>query len=84
MKKSILRRLFWFTEKKETLRTVDPEQLRRERIRVEQTELKFTRGIEELEKQKEDLFPKGVDGASDRQRVQIARKIKQLDASHSR
>ncbi|MBL8890256.1 MAG: hypothetical protein JNL67_09765 [Planctomycetaceae bacterium] len=69
-----------FPVKKQTLRTIDPEQLRRERIRVEQTELKFTRDIEELEKQKEELFRKGIAGASDRQRIQIARKIKQLDA----
>ena len=76
-KQSILRR--WFP-KKETLSTVSPDQLRRERIRVKQSELKFTREIEELEKQKEELFRKGVEGASDRQRVQIARKIKQLDS----
>jgi hypothetical protein len=33
-----------------------------------------------LEKQKEEFFRKGVEGASDRQRLQVARKIKQLDA----
>ena len=76
-RQSILRR--WFP-KKETLSTVSPDQLRRERIRVEQSELKFTREIEDLESQKEELFRKGVEGASDRQRVQIARKIKQLDS----
>ena len=59
---------------------MSPDQLRRERIRVEQSELKFTREIEDLESQKEELFRKGVEGASDRQRVQIARKIKQLDS----
>jgi len=77
--KSMLR---WFrlSRKRQTLSDVHPEQLRRERIRVEQTEAKLTREIEELEKQKEEHFRKGIDGASDRQRIQIARKIKQLDA----
>ncbi len=80
MKVLNLLRLLPFASKKQTLGSVDPEQLRRERIRVEQTELKFDREIEDLEKQKEELFRKGLEGSSDRQRVQIARKIKQLDA----
>lgn len=66
--------------KKQTLNNVDSEQLRRDRIRIEQTELSYTREIEELEKSKEDLFRKGVEGSSDRQRIQLIRKMKQLDA----
>ncbi|MCA9107878.1 MAG: hypothetical protein KDA83_20880 [Planctomycetales bacterium] len=80
--KTIHTMLRWFgwSRRKTTLKDVQPEQLRRERLHVERTEVKLTREIEELEKQKEELFRKGVDGTSDRQRVQIARKIKQLDA----
>jgi hypothetical protein len=64
---------------KKTLASVNPEEIRRERIKVEQTEIRVTREIEELEQQKEVLFRKGVECASDRQKVQVARKIKELD-----
>ena len=36
-----------------TLQSVSAEEIRRERIKVEQTETRVTREIEELEKQKE-------------------------------
>jgi len=65
--------------RKPTLAEVDPETLRRERIKVEQNETRLTREIEELEKQKEQFFRKGVEGGSDRQRLQVARKIKEID-----
>ena len=58
---------------------LSPDEIRRERIRIEQTELKITREIEELENQKTALFAKGTSCDSDRQRVQIARKIKEID-----
>lgn len=69
----------WFRPRP-TLAQLAPETIRKERIRIEQTELKLTREIEEVEAQKEEFFRKGVEGGSDRQRLQIARKIKQLDA----
>lgn len=64
---------------KDTLATLNSEEVRRERIRIEQTELKITKEIEDLERQKEAFFRKGVEGGSERQRLQIARKIKELD-----
>lgn len=63
-----------------TLQSVSAEEIRRERIKVEQTETRVTREIEELEKQKELFFSKGVQAGSDRQKLQYARKIKELDA----
>ena len=69
----------WFRPRP-TLAQLAPETIRKERIRIEQTALKLTREIEEGEAQKEEFFRKGVEGGSDRQRLQIARKIKQLDA----
>lgn len=69
----------WFS-RRSTLAHLAPETIRKERIRIEQTELKLTREIEEVESQKQEFFRKGVEGGSDRQRRQIARKIKQLDA----
>jgi vacuolar-type H+-ATPase subunit I/STV1 len=65
---------------KQTLETVDAEELRRERIRIEQQETLIGRAIEELEQKKEEFFRKGVECGSDRQKVQIARKIKELDS----
>ena len=65
---------------RQTLKNVSPEDIRREKIKVEQTENRVTREIEELEKQKDAFFSKGVNAGSDRQKLQYARKIKELDA----
>jgi hypothetical protein len=67
-------------KKKKTLDQIDPVELRRERIKLEQIETRITREIEQIEKQKEELFRRGVEGGSQRQRVQMARKIQELDA----
>ena len=67
-------------QRKKTIDQIEPDELRRERIKLEQTETRATREIEQLEKQKEDFFRKGVEGGSQRQKLQIARKIKELDA----
>lgn len=69
-----------FSQKKTSIDQVDPEELRRERIKLEQNENRMMREIELVEQQKEDFFRKGVDGGSQRQKLQIARKIKELDA----
>ena len=63
-----------------TLQSVSPEDIRREKIKVEQTENRVTREIEELEKQRDAIFSKGVDAGSDRQKLHFARKVKELDA----
>lgn len=68
-----------FTQKK-TIDQVDAEELRRERIKLEQNENRMVREIEQVEQQKEEFFRKGVEGGSQRQKLQIARKIKELDA----
>jgi hypothetical protein len=62
-------------KKKKSLDQVDPVELRRDGIKLEQIETRITRAIEQIEKQKEDLFRRGVEGGSQRQRVQMARKI---------
>ena len=63
-----------------TLQNVSPEDIRREKIKVEQTENRVTCEIEELEKQRDAIFSKGVDAGSDRQKLHFARKVKELDA----
>ena len=62
-----------------TLDGLSAEDIRRERIKFEQTEAKITREIEELEKQKDALFAKGVKSGSERQKLQCARKIKEVE-----
>lgn len=64
---------------KNTLKRLDPERLRRERIKAEQAENQVNNSIEQQEQLKAELFAKGVDCASDRQKTQYARKIKQVD-----
>jgi|GEM_PF-942874 hypothetical protein len=62
-----------------TLESVTAEEIRMERIKVEQTEARISREIEQLEKQKEEFFAKGVGCGSDRQKLQYARKVRELD-----
>jgi hypothetical protein len=77
-----LKSLFTTTRKvsRQTLQNVSPEDICREKIKVEQTENRVTREIEEIEKQKDGLFSKGVDAGSDRQKLHFARKVKEMDA----
>jgi hypothetical protein len=63
----------------QTLDGITADEIRLERIRVEQTELRISREIESLEGQKEEFFSKGVAAASDRQKLQYARKVRELD-----
>ncbi len=66
---------------RKTLRDVSFEELRRERIRIEQTETRLMREIEELEQQKSNYFNKGVvEPVSIRQQRQIARKVNELES----
>jgi hypothetical protein len=56
------------------------DDLRREKIRLDQEEAKLIRDVEKVETQKKDLFQKGVNESSQRQQMIVARKIKELDA----
>jgi hypothetical protein len=66
--------------RKKTIDQIGVDELRRERIKLEQFESRVTRDIDNVEKQKEEFFRKGVGLSSQRQKMQIARKITQLDA----
>jgi len=59
---------------------ISVEELKHEKIRVEQMEKRLSREVQDLESQKQKLFLKGKDEASNRQRLMLARKIKQLDS----
>jgi len=72
-----LKKLF---SRKKTLDKITVDELRRERVRLEQRESKMIKEIEDVEKRKQSLFLKGKDEASQRQQVIMARKIKELDS----
>jgi hypothetical protein len=55
--------------------------LRHEQIRLEQLERRVSRETDELEARKHGLFVRGKDEPSSRQRLALARKIKQLDSA---
>ena len=66
---------------KQGLDKIPADDIRKERLRLEQIEQRIGRDIDELERRKHQLFLKGKDEASQRQQVALARKIKELDAS---
>lgn len=66
--------------KSKSLDDLPLDDLRREKIRLDQEEAKVIREVEKIEGQKKDLFLKGKDESSQRQQMIIARKIKELDA----
>jgi hypothetical protein len=65
--------------RKKSIEKISLEDLRKERIRVEQEQNKLVRSVDELQKQKEELFLRGSKEPSARQKVTIARRIKELD-----
>jgi hypothetical protein len=69
-----------FTGKKR-LSKVTPDEIRRERIRLEQIEQRVGKEIDELERRKQELFVKGKGDVTQRQQVGLARKIKELDVA---
>jgi len=68
-----------FGGKAKTFESVSIDELRRERIRIEQEEARQIKKLDERERDKQALFERGTDEASQRQQVIIARKIKELD-----
>lgn len=68
-----------FGGKAKTLESISIDELRRERIRIEQEESRQIKKLEELERDKQTLFERGTDEASQRQQIIVARKIKELD-----
>ena len=56
------------------------DELKQEKIRLEQMERRVSREVDNTEARKHDLFLKGKDETSSRQQLALARKIKELDA----
>jgi hypothetical protein len=65
--------------KKKSISDVDLDELRREKVRLEQDEARFMHKVEDLERQKHELLMRGKDEPSQRKRRVLAAKIKELD-----
>ena len=72
-----LKKLF---ARKKRLEDISLDDLKRERIRLDQEEKKYSRRIEEIEEDKKRLFMEGKDETSQRKQTILARKIKEKDA----
>jgi hypothetical protein len=59
---------------------VSIDELQREKIRLEQLERRLGNDVDQIETHKHELFLKGKDESSSRQRLALARKIKELDS----
>jgi hypothetical protein len=76
----LLGKLMGMLSGKKSLQKITIDELRKERLRLEQVEQRVGREVDDLEKRKQQLFVKGKDETSQRQQIAIARKIKELDA----
>ena len=76
---AMIRSLRKFFQRKRSLDSITLDELRRERIRLEQEEGKLARQVDRLEEQKKQLFLKGKDETSQRRRRILATQIKGLD-----
>jgi hypothetical protein len=65
---------------KKNIEKITKDELRLEKIRLDQEEKKLVQRVDELEKEKRKLFDEGVKESSERKQVIIARKIKELDS----
>ncbi len=66
-------------DRKRSIEDLTMDELRREKIRLEQEEGKLAHRVEDLEKQKQQLFMKGKDEPSELQQRILASKIKEVD-----
>ncbi len=66
-------------KRKDWLETVKPEELEKERLRIDNQIQLLSREIQRLEKAKKDLFRQGI-GKSEVEKMLLAEKIKDIDA----
>ena len=65
--------------RKRTIEKVGLDELNLARVKLEGEQARVIRKIDDLEKQKQELFSRGVDETSDRKRRILAGKIRELD-----
>ena len=66
--------------RKKTLADLSSDELRRERIRLEQEEKRYARRVGEIEEEKKSLFMQGTNETSKRKLTILARRIKEKEA----
>jgi hypothetical protein len=66
-------------QKRKTIEDITLDELRREKVRLDQEERKVLARIREVEADKKKLFEEGVKNPSEREQRIMARKIKELD-----
>jgi len=76
----IIQELLKKLKRKGSIEKVTQDELRIEKIRLDQLEAKHIQRVEKIEKEKEELFRKGVNEGSQRKQTIIARRIKELDS----
>ncbi len=67
--------------RRKTIDQISSDELKRERIALEQTQRRVQREIDNLEARKHELFLKGKDAASSRERVELAQQIWDLESA---
>ncbi|KPK61771.1 MAG: hypothetical protein AMK73_07795 [Planctomycetes bacterium SM23_32] len=77
---SLLDRIKSLIDRGNRIENITVDELKREQIRIEQMERRLGREVDDLDTQKQKLFAEGTNEASQRRRVMVARKIKQLDS----
>ena len=65
--------------RQKTIDQIPVEELKRERVTLEQKESRVKREVGTLESRKNELFMKGKDAASSRDRLDFARQVKDAD-----
>ena len=78
---SLLENLKGLFASKKGIDRITIDELKHEKIRLEQMERRVSKEIDSLEARKQELFLKGKDESSTRQRLALARKIKELDGT---
>jgi len=77
---SLLNQLRDFFGHKKGIEQIRIDELKHEKIRLEQLERRVSNEVDQIEAHKHELFLKGKDETSSRQRLALARKIKELDS----
>ncbi len=65
---------------KRSIEKIGKDELRIEKIRLDQEEKKLVQRVDDIERNKKKLFEEGVKEGSERKQVILARKIKELDS----
>ena len=69
----------WFGDRKQTLEDLSLDEMRKEKIRLDQEEKKLMLRLDQIEEQKKKVFLMGREEPSERKKMVLARKFKELD-----